>query len=375
MEASSGVSGTIYGSTIARNESSGNGGAIAANTFYGGSLVIDESTVSDNHSASSGGGVWANNYETSTPGGVTVGHSTIIDNSAGDEGGGVWFDHVFGDSSTIRQTIIARNAANDEATSDIRSNLPLIALYDLFGNGSESGLAEAPLGSPDSNGNLIGGTVHGVIDPKFGPLVYNGGRVFLDGSRMLTHAPLPGSPAIDAGGQDVVTDIAGAITADERGEPFVRVFGGWVDIGAVESQPNPLPGDYNFDGVVDAADYSVWRDTLGSTTDLRADGDASGSVDASDYGFWKSRFGNVFFASGAGNGATAALVEPVALGLRQAKGGIRATTFDIAPGSPAASPGIARPSPVEKLSAVVARQDLLLEAWSVTRSDEHRQHG
>jgi arabinogalactan endo-1,4-beta-galactosidase len=29
-------------------------------------------------------------------------------------------------------------------------------------------------------------------------------------------------------------------------------------------------GDYNRDGVVDAADYTVWRDTLGSTTDLRA---------------------------------------------------------------------------------------------------------
>ena len=29
-----------------------------------------------------------------------------------------------------------------------------------------------------------------------------------------------------------------------------------------------VPGDYNGNGVVDAADYTVWRDTLGSTTDL-----------------------------------------------------------------------------------------------------------
>ena len=38
-----------------------------------------------------------------------------------------------------------------------------------------------------------------------------------------------------------------------------------------------LPGDYNINGVVDAADYTVWRDTLGSRTDLRADGDNTGA--------------------------------------------------------------------------------------------------
>ncbi|MEQ8848822.1 hypothetical protein, partial [Botrimarina sp.] len=37
-----------------------------------------------------------------------------------------------------------------------------------------------------------------------------------------------------------------------------------------------LPGDYNADGVVDGADYTVWRDTLGSTSDLRADGQPDG---------------------------------------------------------------------------------------------------
>jgi len=73
-----------------------------------------------------------------------------------------------------------------------------------------------------------------------------------------------------------------------------------------------LPGDYNFNYVVDAADYSVWRDTLGSTVDLRADGSGAvvgvpdGVVDQLDYDFWKAHFGNVL---GAGGGA---LAEPVA---------------------------------------------------------------
>ena len=50
-------------------------------------------------------------------------------------------------------------------------------------------------------------------------------------------------------------------------------------------------GDYNFDGVVDMADYILWRDSLGSTLDVAADGDGSGMVDAADYGIWKNNFG------------------------------------------------------------------------------------
>ena len=68
-----------------------------------------------------------------------------------------------------------------------------------------------------------------------------------------------------------------------------------------------LPGDYNRDGVVGAADYTIWRDTLGSTTDLRADGDGSGAVDMNDYIYWKDRFGNTtghVMADASGNGAT-----------------------------------------------------------------------
>lgn len=53
-----------------------------------------------------------------------------------------------------------------------------------------------------------------------------------------------------------------------------------------------LAGDYNLDGVVDAADYTVYRDTLGSTTELAADGDASGAIDAADYTVWAGHYGD-----------------------------------------------------------------------------------
>lgn len=59
------------------------------------------------------------------------------------------------------------------------------------------------------------------------------------------------------------------------------------------TNPPPLPktpGDYNGDGIPNAADYTVWRDTLNSTSDLRADGDGSGTIDAADYELWKQSF-------------------------------------------------------------------------------------
>jgi len=62
-----------------------------------------------------------------------------------------------------------------------------------------------------------------------------------------------------------------------------------------------LVGDYNANGVVDAADYTVWRNTLGqSGTGLAADGSGNGQVGDEDYVLWKQNFGAPL---GAGSGA------------------------------------------------------------------------
>jgi T5SS/PEP-CTERM-associated repeat protein len=69
-------------------------------------------------------------------------------------------------------------------------------------------------------------------------------------------------------------------------------------------------GDYNGNGVVDAADYVVWRETQGQSGDrLAADANGDRMVDTADYEFWRARFGNVVTA---GSGAMTAVVpEPV----------------------------------------------------------------
>jgi hypothetical protein len=70
-------------------------------------------------------------------------------------------------------------------------------------------------------------------------------------------------------------------------------------------------GDYNSDGLVDAADYVVWRKSLGQTgLDLSADGNHNHQVDPGDFDVWRAHFGQ---AVGSGSVANAAIPEPTTL--------------------------------------------------------------
>ena len=72
-----------------------------------------------------------------------------------------------------------------------------------------------------------------------------------------------------------------------------------------------LTGDYNGNGVVDAPDYTVWRDSLGQMgSGLAADGNGDNKIDAADFGVWKSNFGQSAPGAGAGSLDGAQVPEP-----------------------------------------------------------------
>lgn len=54
-----------------------------------------------------------------------------------------------------------------------------------------------------------------------------------------------------------------------------------------------VSGDFNGDGTVNAADYSVWRDNLGASTEnaLTGNGDGANGVDANDINVWRANYG------------------------------------------------------------------------------------
>ncbi len=74
-----------------------------------------------------------------------------------------------------------------------------------------------------------------------------------------------------------------------------------------------LPGDYNSNGVVDAADYVVWRRNSGLTggaTYANGDGDRDGNVTIADYDIWRANFGQT--AAEFGAALATAVPEPAA---------------------------------------------------------------
>jgi hypothetical protein len=74
--------------------------------------------------------------------------------------------------------------------------------------------------------------------------------------------------------------------------------------------PVGLPGDYNSDNRVDAADYAVWKKNVG-TTNSAADGNGDGVVDDKDLDIWRAYFGKTFTpATGSGLDTSNAVPEP-----------------------------------------------------------------
>ncbi|TWT36602.1 hypothetical protein KOR34_15080 [Posidoniimonas corsicana] len=75
----------------------------------------------------------------------------------------------------------------------------------------------------------------------------------------------------------------------------------------------PLVGDFNLDGAVDAADYTVWRDNAGSVgEDLAGDANQDQVVDEADYVAWHENYGR---SAGVGALEQTAAPEPAAAAL------------------------------------------------------------
>ena len=123
-------------------------------------------------------------------------------------------------------------------------------------------------------------------------------------------------PARLTGGDAVVHLITDDVYLDLGFTDWTQGFGGGFSYDrAVGVAPPATTGDYNMNGVVDAADYVVWRKTLnqaGIQAGSGADGNMSGRIDAGDFNIWRTRFGNTVPGAGSGAGAHTVVPEPAA---------------------------------------------------------------
>src|SRR5690606_33345478 len=124
----------------------------------------------------------------------------------------------------------------------------------------------------------------------------------------ITHTMTPGT-VIPAGGYlylspDVPTFLARS--TGPRGNQGLFVQGNYSgnlaneggvtqlvapDDTVIDEASTILPGDYNYDQVVDELDYLVWKAHFGSTTQFDADGNGDGIVDSKDFLVWRNNLG------------------------------------------------------------------------------------
>lgn len=146
-----------------------------------------------------------------------------------------------------------------------------------------SGFANATGNNPGLDGNRQGD------DPTYGDEMNS---LYLGSYSLMVNPVTGGVKKIVIGGSATGTIPSGMIQYGAYDAPVSVGIptGADADAMIVVSGGPPLPGDYNGNGIVDAADYVVWRKNVGQSNTLP--GDVSpGSVDASDYNVWRSNFG------------------------------------------------------------------------------------
>jgi CSLREA domain-containing protein len=195
--------------------SSGGGGIRNGN---GGKLYVINSTISGNSAYLDGGGIYNYQGAGGNAGLLYLYNTTVANNRAdGDnngvgDGGGIRHLSIIG-TADLKNTLVAGNMGVNAQANDLFGVFNSLG-YNLIQNPNAYTLTGV------ATGNIVG------VAPNIGSLQNNGGPT-------LTHALLPGSPAIDAGNPAGCTDAYGALLAmDQRG--FLRWIGSRCDIGAYE---------------------------------------------------------------------------------------------------------------------------------------------
>lgn len=257
----------LYHTTISSNSASNGGGIF--NSGGSARLHIHESTLRNNIANNGGGGgIWTNS------GPVTVTQSAIFNNHAtthggaiASAGGAVYLENTTLSGNTadfccgaietdstlkLRNVTITANTADADADGSGDGGAfgqpfggppVLLANSIVAGNVDNGGEAPECFGVANSEGyNLLGNLLGCGISTTAGDVV--GGPTMLgplqnNGGPTLTHAPLPGSPAIDAGNPASPGSPGACPSVDQR--KYLRPFDGdgngsaICDIGAIEA--------------------------------------------------------------------------------------------------------------------------------------------
>ena len=219
----------INNSTVSNNTAYHGAGICNDGRLKGATLLQINNTTLNNNSAGDDAGAILNIAD--TKGTAALSNCTISGNSAQSYGGGI--NNVAG--LTISNTTFSGNSANFGGSIAI-GNPVTVSIGDTVLKAGQAGgnifndggtvISRGYNLSSDFGGGYLNGPGDQInTDPILGPLQDNGGPT-------LTHALLPGSPALNAGDPNFTPPPF----FDQRGSGFDRVQNGRLDVGSYEEQ-------------------------------------------------------------------------------------------------------------------------------------------
>jgi len=191
--------------------------------------------------------------------------------------GGVDFDLPAGAllNNGARIALVSFDSGNSTLSSEFRS------IHGISGDVTLMGPWTGALGNSGDIVKLLAPTSPPIGDP--GPVHYLVDRVVYDDANPWPNSPDGTGSSLHRSSTENYGDAAASWTA---GTPTP---GG--------AQAAATLGDYDSSGTVDQADYTLWKNTFGSSSDLRADGNGDRVVNAADYTVWRVNLGTSVIAS------------------------------------------------------------------------------
>jgi hypothetical protein len=136
-------------------------------------------------------------------------------------------------------------------------------------------------------------------------MLANSSDVHLSSGATLNLNFTGGADAIGALFIDGILQVAGIWGAVGSGAQYASSL--ITGAGTLQVLTGPIAGDYNDDGIVDAADYAVWRISVGGASIANRDPNNTGLIGQADYNSWRTNFGQT---AGSGNGAASNTAVP-----------------------------------------------------------------
>jgi hypothetical protein len=113
------------------------------------------------------------------------------------------------------------------------------------------------------------------------------------------------SPAFFAASGGITGDaLAALVSALDAGKAYFDIHTTAFANGEIRGFLSRVPNDFNDNGIVDAADYVMWRKNLLTTGEgLKADSNNDNLINDDDYNAWRQNFGHAGLTAPPGSGA------------------------------------------------------------------------